>query len=206
MLDRIRDLPMDRVKIDRTVVRGATGDGASLLAAMIGMAHSLGLEAVAEGVETQPELDLLARHGCDTVQGFLISRPVPPAEIEGLLRATVIEDFGTRYSSLTYLRRFPIDAVKIDRSFVAGVARQAQDRAIVRAVVELAHALEMLVIAEGVETPEQFLELRRLGADRAQGYLIGRPSDAAAAEALLQRDGPVAIALGRSGRRTRQRS
>jgi diguanylate cyclase (GGDEF)-like protein/PAS domain S-box-containing protein len=88
-LDRVRDLPMDRVKIDRTFVRRASGEGASLLRAIIAMAHSLGLATVAEGVETQQELELLTLWGCDTVQGFLVSRPVPPADIDALMAATL---------------------------------------------------------------------------------------------------------------------
>ena len=90
MLDRLRDLPMDRVKIDRTFVRRATGEGATLLRAMIAMAHSLGLDAVAEGVETQQELELLTSWDCDTVQGFLISKPITAAEIEALLTTTTV--------------------------------------------------------------------------------------------------------------------
>jgi len=85
MLDRVRDLPLDRVKIDRTFTRRATSGGASLLTAMIGMAHSLGLDVVAEGVETQPELDLLAGWGCDAIQGYLISKPVAPERIDRML-------------------------------------------------------------------------------------------------------------------------
>ena len=90
-LDRIRDLPIDRVKIDRTFVRRASGDGAPLLRAMIAMAHSLGLDAVAEGVETTQDLDLLRRWDCDVVQGYLVSKPVAPAHIPALLRIAVLE-------------------------------------------------------------------------------------------------------------------
>ena len=90
-LDRIRDLPIDRVKIDRTFVRRAGGDGAPLLRAMLAMAHSLGLDAVAEGVETTQDLDLLRRWDCDVMQGYLVSKPVAPDQIPALLRIAVLE-------------------------------------------------------------------------------------------------------------------
>ena len=86
-----------------------------------------------------------------------------------------IDDFGTGFSSLTYLKRFPVDAVKIDRSFVAGLGTDASDTAIVRSVVDLAHALSLQVVAEGVEQPEQLEALRSLGCDVAQGYLFAPP-------------------------------
>ena len=86
-----------------------------------------------------------------------------------------IDDFGTGGSSLTYLRRFPFDAIKIDRMFVEGVGRSAADDAIVAATIDMAHALDMVVCAEGVETEEQRLRLLGLGCDRAQGYHLGAP-------------------------------
>ena len=91
-----------------------------------------------------------------------------------------LDDFGTAYSSLSHLRRFPVDVVKIDRSFVAGICRSDQDYAIVRAVVDLSRTFHFRVIAEGVETTEQLDQQRRLGCHGAQGFLIGepRPADA----------------------------
>lgn len=86
-----------------------------------------------------------------------------------------LDDFGTGYSSLTHLKRFPVDVVKIDRSFVAGLGTDAEDTAIVGAVVGLAHALGLATTAEGVETAAQRDDLRRLGCTYAQGYLYARP-------------------------------
>ncbi|MGH2765137.1 MAG: EAL domain-containing protein [Actinomycetota bacterium] len=86
-----------------------------------------------------------------------------------------IDDFGTGFSSLLHLNRFPIDFLKVDRSFVEGLDRDPGAANIVTAVISMAHALGMPTIAEGVETAEQLYTLRRLGCDYAQGYLFARP-------------------------------
>jgi diguanylate cyclase (GGDEF)-like protein/PAS domain S-box-containing protein len=89
-----------------------------------------------------------------------------------------MDDFGTGYSSLAYLQRFPVHALKIDRSFVQGLGRDDEDATIVTAVVGLAHALGLKTIAEGVESAQQLSLLRSLGAEEAQGFLYGRPQPA----------------------------
>lgn len=93
-----------------------------------------------------------------------------------------VDDFGTGFSSLTYLKRFPVDILKIDRSFVSGLGQDREDRAIVASVVDLAHAFGLTTIAEGVETPVQLAELRSLGCEQGQGYLWSRPLPAADVE------------------------
>ena len=99
-----------------------------------------------------------------------------------------IDDFGTGYSSLTYLRRFPVDYVKVDSSFVAGVGIHDEDTAIVEAVVNLGHALGLVVVAEGVETSLQAAALRRMGCDLLQGFHVGRPAPGAAVTERLLGD------------------
>ncbi len=93
--------------------------------------------------------------------------------------AVAIDDFGIGFSSLGQRKRFSVDVLKIDRSFVAGVDSDDGDRAIVRAIIDLASALDLTTVAEGVETPEQRCELLRLGCTRAQGFLFARPTEAA---------------------------
>ena len=102
-----------------------------------------------------------------------------------------IDDFGTGGSSLTYLRRFPFDELKIDNMFVEGLGRSAADDAIVAATIDMAHALGMIVAAEGVETEEQRARLRELGCDRAQGYHLGPPEELAARRLVLVEQRPA---------------
>jgi diguanylate cyclase (GGDEF)-like protein/PAS domain S-box-containing protein len=89
--------------------------------------------------------------------------------------ALAIDDFGTGYSSLPHLRRFPVDLLKVDRSFIDGLGPDPEDSAVAAAIVSLAHNLELEAVAEGVETVEQLSELQALGCDVAQGYLFARP-------------------------------
>ena len=96
-----------------------------------------------------------------------------------------IDDFGTGYSSLAQLKRLPIDEVKIDQSFIERLGQDREDNAIVAAIVAMAHALDLPVVAEGVETPEQLAELRALGCELAQGFLFSRPVSAEAISRLL---------------------
>jgi len=96
-----------------------------------------------------------------------------------------IDDFGTGYSSLNYLKRFPIDTLKIDRSFVSDLCKDPHDTAIVRAIITLGHALDLTVIAEGVETREQLESLAELECDVVQGFLFSKALSTEDFEELL---------------------
>ena len=89
-----------------------------------------------------------------------------------------MDDFGSGYSSLSYLQAFPFDKIKIDRAFVMNLGRNPQSAAIVRAVIDLGHGLEMSIVAEGVETEEQGRLLRTLGCSEMQGYLFSAATPA----------------------------
>lgn len=96
-----------------------------------------------------------------------------------------IDDFGTGYSSLSYLQRFPIDVLKIDKSFVDGMTSGAEPAALVRTIVALSESLQLRTVAEGIEQADQAEHLRSLGCDRGQGYLWAKPLTAAGLGELL---------------------
>src|SRR5205807_9305520 len=120
-----------------------------------------------------------ARLELEVTEGVLIENVARAASmLKALKRLGVriaLDDFGTGYSSLSYLQSFPLDRIKIDRSFIACLGLPDRSLAIVRAVIGLAHGLGLPVLAEGVETNEQLRTLIREGCDEMQGYLIGRP-------------------------------
>ena len=97
-----------------------------------------------------------------------------------------IDDFGTGYSSLSDLKKLPVDAIKVDKSFVIDMVTDADNAAIVRSTIELAHNLNLQVVAEGVETQEIVDRLIALGCDKAQGYFFSRPLPADEFQSWLQ--------------------
>jgi diguanylate cyclase len=108
-------------------------------------------------------------------------------ELKKLGIRLAIDDFGTGYSNLGHLRKFPVDVLKIDQSFVRGMSGVLDDTPIVEAVISLAKALELHVVAEGVETAQQMEQLKDLGCDLGQGYYFAKPlSSQAIGEMLSQ--------------------
>jgi diguanylate cyclase (GGDEF)-like protein/PAS domain S-box-containing protein len=133
--------------------------------------------------------DTMGRHGLapgslalEITESVLMEEAHAPVTVLASLREyglrLMLDDFGTGYSSLAYLKRFPLDVLKIDRSFIAGLGRDEEDSAIVAAIVQMARTLGLTVVAEGVERPEQLERLRELDCDRVQGRLIAEPMPA----------------------------
>jgi EAL domain-containing protein (putative c-di-GMP-specific phosphodiesterase class I) len=106
-------------------------------------------------------------------------------ELKRLGVSIAIDDFGTGYSSLGYLRQFPVDALKIDRSFVNAMEESPESTVLIHAMVALAHALGLGTVAEGIEESSQLEALRDQGCQRGQGYLVSRPIEPAAILELL---------------------
>jgi diguanylate cyclase (GGDEF)-like protein len=115
------------------------------------------------------------------------------ARLKALGVQSCIDDFGTGYSSLSRLQQFPINALKVDRSFVKDLPYSDDSAAIVRTIVNLARSLNIHTVAEGIETPEQLQCLEQLGCDYGQGFLFAKPMQAAAAEELLRGDRVLSV-------------
>ncbi len=111
------------------------------------------------------------------------------AKVKALNVGLALDDFGTGYSSLAYLRRFPIDIIKIDKSFVAGIGRGSEHSTLTRAIVQLGQTLQLVTVAEGIENAEQMLELRNAGCVMGQGYHFAKPLDRRSMANLLTRSG-----------------
>jgi EAL domain-containing protein (putative c-di-GMP-specific phosphodiesterase class I) len=110
------------------------------------------------------------------------------AQLKALGVHLSIDDFGTGYSSLSRLQAFPVDTLKIDRSFISKIDSDSKTDEMVRIIIMLAHNLGLTVVAEGAETAEQVRQLKQLQCELAQGYFFARPGDHAAAQALLMID------------------
>ncbi|MGA1602840.1 MAG: sensor domain-containing protein [Prochlorothrix sp.] len=141
--------------------------------------------------------EVLGRQGANPVylkleitEGILIENHAQVAQVLTALKARSIEvsidDFGTGYSSLSYLHQFPINTLKVDKSFVHAMAHSLGTTPIVHAIITLAHALNMDVVAEGVETPEQLQMLKELGCEMVQGYVFSRSLDRPQAQVLIK--------------------
>ena len=153
----------------------------------------------------QPDLpqqiaDVLSRTGLpparlrlEVTEGLLLDEPELVVRTMRGLQAQgiriMLDDFGTAYASMSYLRRFPFNGIKIDKSFVRGLCEDEVTLAIVEAILSLGERLNLAVVAEGVETTRELDVLRNLGCRFFQGYLTGRPSEIRPARALLREAG-----------------
>ena len=131
------------------------------------------------GTGSRPVRSLWGPRSCVGIRRIRVR--IPPGPEQSLQRLRDIgvriglDDFGTGFSSLAYLKRFPISFLKVDRTFVDGLGTDENDSAIVRATIALAHGLNLSVVAEGVETEDQLDRLTDLECDQVQGYLFSKP-------------------------------
>jgi EAL domain-containing protein (putative c-di-GMP-specific phosphodiesterase class I) len=137
---------------------------------LVGLVHSILLET-----GLQPgRLELEITEGVlidDFDRGLSLLR-----RLKALGVRIAMDDFGSGYSSLTYLQAFPFDKIKIDRTFVLNLGRNAQSAAIIRAMIGLGHGLDISIVAEGVETEDQLTFLAHENCDQVQGYFLGKPA------------------------------
>ena len=192
MIVELGEWVLRRACIDAATWRGKGFDG-------LRVSVNLSARHIVHGTVLQTVTDLLTEFDLPgtifdieiTETALCTTGDTTPQTLQGLRNLGVrlsVDDFGTGYSSLAYLRRFPVDILKIDRAFIAGLDKNTPDEALVRASVEMAHALDLLVVAEGVETEAQRDCLQALGCDVAQGFLFSRPVAPELLQALLAGD------------------
>ncbi len=152
----------------------------------------MGLLATVKDILSAANLDTNRMHMVfEVTESMLMADPDEAVSILNAFRnlgiSIAIDDFGTGYSSFSHLKRFPVESLKIDRSFIIGIGADNDDEAIVSAVVQLAHALNLQVIAEGVETTDQLLKLRQMSCDFIQGYYFAKPAPADELYSMIER-------------------
>lgn len=157
---------IDRVAVNVTARELATSEFTSQLAARL---HEVGLEGCNVALEVTEHVLLQTSN---SAMSSLV-------DLRSLGVQIGLDDFGTGFSALSYLQSFPLDYLKIDKSFVERIARDSRSSSITAAMVELAHALNLAVVAEGIETEDQLDKVRSLGCDRGQGFVFSRPVAAA---------------------------
>jgi diguanylate cyclase (GGDEF)-like protein len=165
--------------------------GVNLAASQLQQADLLGLvESVLAETGLQPDCLML-----EITESLLLSDNAATVErlqrLKSLPVRLAIDDFGTGYSSLAYLRRFPVDCIKIDRSFIEDIATDRESAALVVAIVQIGQTLGLTVVSEGIEFPEQVAELRKAGCAYGQGYYFAAPMDARDVERALGMSQPV---------------
>lgn len=174
---RLAGVPLPRVAVNVSVHQFAQDDFPALVARIL---SEVGLEPGALEIEITESVLLKDGEAALTTL----------RELKALGVHLAIDDFGTGYSSLAYLKQFPIDRLKIDRTFVCSVNNDPQDRAIAAAIIAMAESMNLSVTAEGVETEGQLSFLRSRHCDEAQGYLLSRPLPTQEAAEFLQRTDP----------------
>jgi EAL domain-containing protein (putative c-di-GMP-specific phosphodiesterase class I) len=150
-------------------------------------------------VQNRMELEMDLREALEKDEFFLVYQPtfdlrdMSPTGVEALIRwnsptrgVVQPDDFGTGYSSLAHLQRFPVDALKIDRSFILGLEHNQEGETLIRTLVQLGKSLSIETFAEGIEQQQELSLLRGENCDSGQGFLFARPLDVAATEAFLQ--------------------
>jgi diguanylate cyclase (GGDEF)-like protein len=196
------------IPLGRWVLEQACAQGVAWRAK--GHALNISVNASARQLERPEFVDevraTLAQTGLDATaltleitETVLMRRPDATAQLLAELKKLgvriAVDDFGTGYSSLAYLRQFPVDSLKIDRTFITSLTRSSEAHALTHTLIELGKALGLQTLAEGVEESEQVLELQREGCDLAQGFLFARPMAPDALEAFLnERRAPLAAA------------
>jgi diguanylate cyclase (GGDEF)-like protein/PAS domain S-box-containing protein len=189
-------IPIGRWVLDQACRQAARWMEAGVLARDVSVCVNVSARQLHDEALTQHVADALAVSGLDPtalVLEITETALVQDVEVAALRLAALkalgvrvaIDDFGAGYSSLDYLRRFPVDVLKIDKSFVDGVATGQQGRALVQAIVDLGTSLRMVLVAEGIEEEEQLAVLQAAGCGSGQGFLFARPADAEAIEASL---------------------
>jgi EAL domain-containing protein (putative c-di-GMP-specific phosphodiesterase class I) len=168
-----RGLDFGRVSINAAPAEFLRGDYAERL---LGVLAEHGVDPCR--IEVEVTEHALMRQGPEYVAGALATLKAAGVQVS-------LDDFGTGYSSLSHLRDFPVDLVKIDKSFVQQMHDDPEIASIVAAVVNLARSIEIEVVAEGVETPAQLELLRAMGCQLAQGHLFGKPVEKAEVASLL---------------------
>jgi diguanylate cyclase (GGDEF)-like protein/PAS domain S-box-containing protein len=189
---------VDEFVLAQAIEQAATWTRATTSAAFQGIAINVTARRLSDSKFVQVVADALEEHdlppgslAIEVTERVLMEASNSAMECLRTIRALGVpvglDDFGTGYSSLAYLRQFPLDFLKIDQSFVRQLGQSPESVAIATAIIDLAHALHLSVIAEGVETDEQLQTLIGLGCDQAQGFLFGRADDPSAIDALVRR-------------------
>lgn len=196
-------VPLGRWVLEKACAEAATWDRPALLSVNLSPLQFRRPELPQQIADVLSRTGLPAsRLGLEVTEGLLLDeldlvlQTMRELQDQGI--RIMLDDFGTAYANMNYLRRFPFNGIKIDKSFIRGLCNDEITLAIVQAILSLADRLNLTVVAEGVETERELNVLRKLGCRLIQGYLMGRPSESQQAKALLRQSwvGDIGIELG----------